>query len=143
MIPWVNQLCKDWGRAQHWIWFGGVGLPPRTMLGKLIEEGVVGAAFSSFTMQYPEVLTGDNLLVANAVKTLPETPRTVITVHYVLHVPTKLKYSKLKMTRHSYYATLSAAHINLANAIDAQERKSDKMERDRPEKSMGRMLCLA
>lgn len=123
MINWLDSILRDWGKAQYWLLFGKQGFPTRTMLGKLIEEGVVGAAFNKFTMTYPEVLQGENLIVANAVKTLPENPRTVVTAHYVIRMPTKQKYAHLGISKTVYYDTLSAAHLLIANALQAQELK--------------------
>lgn len=121
MINWVDAACKEWGRAQYWLLFGKGGFPTRTMLGKLIEEGVVGASCNQFTMTYPEVLTGENLVTANAIKTLSEVPRNVTTVHYVIRMPAKQKYPKLGMTRWAYYDALSEAHIRIANFIEAYD----------------------
>lgn len=121
MIGWLDSMLRQWGRAQFWLLYGKGGFPTRTMLGKLIEEGVVGASFSSFTASYPEVLQGENLAVANAVKTLPENPRTVTTAHYVIRMPTKQKFAHLGISKTVYYDTLSAAHLLIANALQAQE----------------------
>lgn len=137
MINWVHEVCKSWGRAQYWLLYGKQGFPTRTMLGKLMEEGLVGAAFNRFTMEYPEVLVGENLAVANAIKTLPETPRTIITVHYVIRLPAKLKYAKLNIKKDAYYDALSNAHYLIANALQAAEiRELRKQERqNRPKLS--------
>ena len=122
MIDWVHDALKDWGRAKYWVLFGRGGYPTRTMLGKLMEEGVVGASCSSLTMEYPEVLVGENLKTENAVKTLPETPRNIITAHYVFRLPVKLKCAKLEIPKTTYYQLLSHAHINIANALDKMGR---------------------
>ena len=121
MIDWVHDSLRDWGRAQYWLLFGKQGYPTRTMLGKLIEEGVVGASCNQFTIEYPEVLMGRNLQVANAVKTLAEMPRTVVSAHYVFRMPAKQKYTKLGMSHTKYYNTLSQAHLSIANALQAAE----------------------
>lgn len=121
MIAWVNQACKDWGRAQWWLMFKGEGFPTRTMLAKFIEEGVHGAACNAFTMTYPEVLTGYNLLVGNAIKLLPELPRAIVSVHYVLRMPARAKAKRIGITRDQYYEVLWKTHIPIANSIEAQE----------------------
>jgi hypothetical protein len=142
MISWVNAVCKEWGRAQYWLLFGKGGFPTRTILGKLMEEGVVGAACSQFTMEYPEVLTGDNLVVANAIKTLSEVPRSVVTVHYVFRMPTRLKYAKLGMGRTSYYDTLNLSHVQLANAIDAIDSKNSGQNRQKLSGTLQGPWCM-
>jgi hypothetical protein len=121
VISWVDCVLKNWGRAQYWLMFKGNGYPSRTILGKLLEEGAVGAACNQYTREFPEVLMGENLIVANAVKTLAEKPRAIISVHYVLRLPARVKYTRIGIPREHYYETISAAHISLANAIDAQD----------------------
>ena len=121
MIGWVHEACRSWGRAKYWVMFGKGGYPTRTMLGKLIEEGVVGAACSQFTMEYPEVLMDENLKMENAIKTLPETPRTVITIHYVFRLPTKAKYAKLGIGKGTYYDALAHAHTMLEARYQVRE----------------------
>lgn len=91
------------------------------MLAKFIEEGVHGAACTAYTMTYPEVLTGYNLLVGNAIKTLPELPRAIVSVHYVLRMPAREKAKHIGITRDLYYDTIWKAHIPIANSIEAQE----------------------
>ncbi len=129
MISWVDCVLKNWGRAQYWLMFKGDGYPSRTILGKLVEEGAVGAACNQYTREFPEVLMGENLIVANAVKTLAEKPRAIVSVHYVLRLPARVKYTRIGISREMYYDTISAAHITLANAIDAQDAKISEQSR--------------
>jgi hypothetical protein len=124
MISWVHCALKDWGRAQYWLMFKGDGYPSRSMLGKLLEEGAVGAATNQFTREFPEVLVGENLIVANAVKTLSEKPRAVVSVHYVLRMPARNKYKFMGISREMYYGIVWGAHIQIANAIEAQDVKA-------------------
>lgn len=121
MIGWVDAICKEWGRAQYWLLFGKTGWPTRTVLGKLMEEGIVGAACSQFLVEYPEVLTGDNLRTANAIKLLPEEPRSLVTIHYVIRMPAKQKCQRIPLPLRTYYAKLGDAHVRLANVIQFQE----------------------
>jgi hypothetical protein len=118
MIQWVNEACKSWGRAQYWLLYGNKGLPSRTILGKLIEEGLVGAACNQWTKDYPEVLQGQNLIVANAVKQLPEQPRTLITIHYVISGTARYKCRVISMPIRTYYGQIDHAHFELAQLIE-------------------------
>ena len=124
MISWVHCALKDWGRAQWWLMFKGDGFPTRTMLGKLMEEGAHGASSSQYTREFPEVLMGENLVVGNAVKTLSEVPRAIISAHYVIRLPARTKYTRAGISREMYYDTISNAHIQIANAIEAQDVKA-------------------
>ncbi len=135
MIAWVHEACKSWGRAQWWLMFKGNGYPSRTILGKLMEEGAVGAATNQFTREFPEVLQGENLMIANAIKTLPELPRAIISVHYVLRLPARTKYTKIGIDRPTYYEVIAKAHIRIANCVEAQDlreqaRVSDQKDRN-------------
>lgn len=129
MIGWVDAVLKEWGRAQHWLMFGKHGVPSRTILGKLIEEGPVGASTNQFTREFPEVLCGENLIVANAVKTLPEHHRAIVSVHYVIRLPAYKKYKRIGISKHAYYDYISDAQVKVANAIEAQDLKRKVLER--------------
>ncbi len=131
MISWVDGVLKNWGRAQYWLMFKGNGFPARTILGKLMEEGAVGAACNQYTREFPEVLMGENLIVANAVKTLSEEPQTVIRAHYVIRMPAKQKYSFAGITKYRYYEIIDQAHVKLANAIDAQDARISGLTRQK------------
>jgi hypothetical protein len=118
MIGWVNEACKAWGRAQYWVLYGYNGWPSRTLLGKMIDEGIVGAAVGQWVREFPEVLTGQNLLTANAVKRLGEESRTLVTVHYVIKGHARHKCRVIHMAPRTYYAKLDAVHYQLAILID-------------------------
>lgn len=121
MIQWVDELCKDWGRAQHRLLFGFQGWPTRSMLGRLIDEGIIGASSNQFTMQYPEVLSAENLKTANAIKTLPEEPRALITIHYVFRLRARDKCERIEMPIRTYYARINDAHRAIESALQLME----------------------
>src|SRR6476646_5461059 len=123
MINWVDLRCKAWGRQKYWLYCGGNGFPSRSMLGKMIEEGLIGAGCSQFVSSYPEVLNEENLIVENAVKALAEESRAIVTVHYVIRMPARRKFHKLNISKNRYYEILDRAQIYIANSIESQESK--------------------
>lgn len=122
MIAWVNEACKAWGRAQYWVLYGSNGWPSRTLLGKLIDEGLVGAVAGEWARPFPEVLTGANLVTANAVKRLGEESRTLITVHYVIRGHASYKCKVIHMAPRTYYQKLDVVHYQLEPLLQEADR---------------------
>lgn len=122
MIGYVDEACKAWGRAQYWVLYGSNGWPSRTLLGKMIDEGLVGAAAGEWGRPFPEVLTGKNLITANAVKRLGEDSRTLVTVHYVIRGYARYKCKVIHMAQRTYYQKLDVVHYQLEPLLQEAER---------------------
>lgn len=120
MIPWVDEALKEWARDKRRIEYGNEGWPPRSVLGKLIEEGVTGAAALKFVQHHPEVLTGESLNVNRGVCKLPEDLRTVLFAHYMVRGPVKHKAFTLGISRDAYYRQLDKAHERLATHLEIE-----------------------
>lgn len=119
---WVHERCKNWGRAQYRIMYGKGGYPTRTMLGKIIDEGLVGSgAAGKFTQYCPEVLIGEDLETANAVKMLPDEERQLVTIHYVIRLPAKIKAQRIEIPIRTYYAKIRDARQMLVGVLTSFE----------------------
>ena len=70
MIDWIHQRCKEWGHQLRRINYGNDGWPPRTILDKMIKEGILGAASGRFCQHFPECLGEEELKINNAVEAL-------------------------------------------------------------------------
>lgn len=114
MIPWIDEALKGWARAKRRLIFGQDGWPPRSVLGKLIDEGVTGAAALKYVQHHPEVLTGEALTMNGLLQRLPEELRTVIFAHYVVKLPAARKARVMGLSRDAYYKQLDKGHERLA-----------------------------
>jgi hypothetical protein len=116
MIDWVHAEAERWGRQMRWKWLGKDGWPSRTMLGKLIDEGVVGASSAKFMQFFPEHLTSDALAVNRVVQALAEGDRAMFFVHYIVIGKGKTKAHRMGVPVRTYYDHLDRAHKAYASA---------------------------
>ena len=61
---------------------GGHGYAPRSLSGKLLEEGIVGAGHSTHNQHFDEYYTDAALLGRRALEDLDEQERTAVKVHF-------------------------------------------------------------
>lgn len=120
MIDWVHDYCCEWGRAKRRLLSSEDGWPSRSMLGRLIEEGAVGAAQSGTVRNhYPEVLEGRALEVNTALRRMMETHQMelqcwVVFAHYVVKGHAKGKAVALDIKVDDYWKHLHAGHCFIA-----------------------------
>lgn len=117
MIDFIHERLKKWGPEKRRILFGVNGWPSRTILGRLIAEGDVGASFSAYTQETPEVFSPDSLEVNNAFKQLPEKSQNLVFIHYVITAPAKQKCAIIGVDRNTYYYRLDSSHGELAHIL--------------------------
>lgn len=124
MIDWVNEACHEWG-YQTRRWQKSTGYPPRSMLGKIVEEG--SGASSGFMRQYmPNVYEGQGQEVAIAVQRLKATMRmemaaAVLTAHYLFPGKAKAKARDMGLDMPTYWRALHSAHCFLAGQMEAPQ----------------------
>lgn len=116
MIDWVHAEAEPWGRQIRWTYLGKDGWPSRTMLGKLIDEGIVGASASKFTQFFPEHLSAEALAFNRVYKTLGEDDQLALFVHYVVIGKGKTKAHRMGIPVRTYYDRLDRAHKAFASA---------------------------
>lgn len=129
MIDWLNEECMTWGRQIRWLYIGKDGWPSRSVIGRLRDEGMLGAASSRFTQHWPEVLNETALKVNNGYKRLSETDREILFIHYVVVGKGKVKAARLNLPRSTYYDRVDAAQKRLLTAMLAPP---DKIAANRP-----------
>lgn len=114
MIGWVHQMCRSWGGQKR-------GLARESVAPSLwerIENGwsIAAAANQAVRPGYPEALTGEALLVANAIRRaiearqLAERHVIALYLHYVERAPTKQKIEASGLKRKGYYRRVHGAH---------------------------------
>lgn len=113
MIDWIHARCNVWGAQIRWVHLGKDGWPSRSVLGKLIEEGALGASSSRFIQNYPEVLNPEALETNNAIRQLGESEREILFVHYVVIGKGKVKAWRMNLAKNTYYDRIDAAHRKL------------------------------
>lgn len=118
MIDWIHARCKDWGHEMRKINLGNQGWPPRTILDKMINEGVLGAASAGKFSQYcPEFLSEESLQINNAIKTLDEFDREHTFVMYVIREKAKVTMARLEVTRSDYYDMVDELHKRINTSL--------------------------
>lgn len=97
----------------------GHGYPSRSLSGKLLEEGVVGAGHAgSHTQFFEEFYTNDALLGRRALTALNEQERTAIQVHFFGQgIQVKLKAHMLGWAVRTYWWRLNRAMEKFALAL--------------------------
>jgi hypothetical protein len=127
MIEWVHDRCRRWGDQYRYVYLGQSGWPPRTVMAKMIEEGILGASSSRFVQHFPECLTGEELQLNCAIKYLGESDRELIVIRYVIREKPKLTCGRLYMSHAVYYGRIDRAHQRISGALNqlsGQNRRS-------------------
>lgn len=120
LIDWVDSRCRLWGLARRHLDLKLESWPESVWA--RIRDGIPPESFAE--RNFPEVFTGDALLVRRAIPALTDRQRAHIYVHYVVPVPTKEKILRLGHSRENYYQMLAASHRRLANMMDYTLTKS-------------------
>ena len=121
----LEESLRAWGAAKRKI----LGIPnqPRSIFGRISEEGSVGAAIRGKTPDPPEVLLHTALIVARAIRTaiddhtLPYHAHETLTAHYVYRGPPRIKAVRLGIKPKVYYERLNQAKGILAPYITRLE----------------------
>lgn len=125
----LEESLRQWGRAKRKL----MGIPPqpRSIFGRIQDEGSVGAAIRGEPPDPPEVMLNIALIVARAIRqaiddhALPYHPYEVLTAHYVLRGPTQRKAERLNITRAVFYQRLNMARAILGPYIMRLSRDAD------------------
>jgi len=120
MIDWVHASCNEWGRQMRKRAYD-TGYPPRSLLGKLVEEGP-GAGSNRFYQHIPQMLEGEARDVSIAVQNMfgtmsMEDPCVVVVAHYLFPGKAAGKARALHMDMQKYWRHLHAAHSYIAACI--------------------------
>ena len=109
----LDEKLKLWGKAKRRI--NGTPPQPKSLSGRLMTEGAVGAAIRSSRSPEPlEVMLKEALEVSRAIRTaldlrvLKEDQHKALYIHYVIWGPSKKKAERLGMELPSYYSFLNA-----------------------------------
>ncbi len=121
MIDWVHTSCLEWG-AQYRARAYDSGFPPRSMLGKLVDEGQ-GAETSRFYQHFPEVYRRGAVEVSVAVQRMTGTmrlewPCKVFLAHYLFGGKAKAKAKEMHIDMPTYWRHLHSAHCFIAASIE-------------------------
>lgn len=122
MIDWVHVMCRSWGSHKRWLENGEHGWPPRSVSGRLIEEG---PAAGSSTGSRPLPIKDDPeeyRLVSIALQRMAEThsmgmPCEIVRKHYVEKGSARDKAAELNISVPSYWQHLHAGHAFIAAVV--------------------------
>lgn len=133
MIDWIHARCREWGYQVRKINMGNQGWPPRTVLDKMIREGVLGAASGGKFSQYcPEVLTEEALQMNNAIKQLSEQDREHLFLVYVIREKAKVTMQRLGVTRTAYYDLVDNLHKRINTSLFLVSEQNSKNRQRNP-----------
>jgi len=140
MIDWIHQRCKNWGRQVRYINLGRGGWPPRTILDKMIKEGIVGSAASRFVQHYPECLGEEELVINNGVKQLVEKDRELLFLVYVVTEKPKVIMRFYSIDRTPYYDWLDNVHKRLSESLFSKPEQNSQNCRQSPTEDFATVL---
>lgn len=100
------------------------GYAPRDILGKIREEGLVGASQGYDRQIFREYFTGEALRCRRAMQALEEKERVAVFVHFAIAgEPVKVKAHALNWKLATYYWRLNRGMTKLAKALQSLEQK--------------------
>lgn len=113
---WAEMCLRIWGAEvrRHWT-VRDQGWPPKSHLARMIEIGFTGNARGRVEQFCPEWLSKRALIVARSMQALRAPQRTILGVHYVVPLPAKDKWPRLRMKRATYYERLSVAKSQITS----------------------------
>lgn len=119
MIDAIDTACRTWASQKRRMMLGNDGWPPRSMLGKLIEEGPGAHQAGPGFTHYPEGFSGEGLEVSRALRRMAETqqmekPWVVVHAHYLYPGRAKSKAPLIGVSVPTYWSQLHAAHAFIA-----------------------------
>jgi hypothetical protein len=123
---WVSGMCRIWAYQKRLIWRGEnragdpAGWPAVSIAGKVREE-VDGAAQNKRVLHYPEVLSGEALLVQRAIHGMPFRPSLVLHMHYIARGTVAEKAAFTGVSKARYWTLLDIAHSRIAGFVAAQD----------------------
>ncbi len=128
MIDWIHEGCKHWGWQMRIFYLGGDGWISRSILGKMMEEGLLGASASRLIQFFPECMDAEALKYNNAIKTLGERDRETLVICYVVIGKLKVKAHRLGIDESTLFQRRNTAQAHLSQAIHrvATEKKAPK-----------------
>lgn len=129
MLDGIKEACEAWGRAMRWILqSSGEGYPTMATIERA-RGGELDASATAVQQRFGEVMCGDALAVARAIRTeplMPEGPYRVLFMQYVVprkdaqrnKITTFRKAQELGYAdRKPYYVALDNAHHFLLGRI--------------------------
>jgi hypothetical protein len=126
MINWVDEQCRDWGSHWRWLKFGSHGWPPRSVLGKLIDEGA-GAGQGTFRpvppiKDSPPAYTAVNhALLKMAATHEMGAEVTVIHIHYLFGGKARGKAADLGISVEKYWQLVQSGHAFIAACMPDEQ----------------------
>lgn len=120
MIDWIDDLGNDWGRYLRKTVKNGY--PETSIMGRIREEGSVGAAIRTFVQVIPiQDIPADVLVFHRAWNVTKSRYKKLIFVRYVPICPTEEKLIELGLTERTYYYRLDRSHSELRDLMDLQK----------------------
>lgn len=123
---WIPVIAKQWAAARRRIDNGGDskghrdGWPTATILGKIKEEAA-GAGQGARKQHFPEVFTGDVLLLRRSMEGMPIAQREVFEAHFLSSDPVRIRADELGVSVATYWNLLDGAYLYVAGRFSLLE----------------------
>lgn len=111
-VAYADQRLDAWA---SWVRGNQVAWPPRTLLARIIEEGVSGASQgASGVVSMPEVVAQTDRAVAR----IPRTLSKVIKIYYLVHAASEIKAARCHCSRRTFWRRVEQGQLAVYRELD-------------------------
>jgi len=103
VIDYIHERCRSWGAQLRWVTSGQDGWPSRTMLARMIAEGLARSFCGAFRAALPGSLSPRCARDQQRHQNLKEAHREILFVHYVVVGQGKAKAHAIGIHIQTYY----------------------------------------
>ena len=113
-VAYADQRLDAWA---SWVRGNQTAWPPRTILARIIEEGLSGAAHGgSGVISMPEVVGQTDRAVARIDRDLSK----VLKVYYLVHASSELKAARCRISRATFWRRVERGQIAVYDELDRE-----------------------
>ena len=117
----TERAILTWAAQKRLLFTGAEGYAPRSVIDKIRREREGAGEGRQLKQRWPEVYTGDGLLVQQIVHELTEIPRMVLSAYYLLtgpyHVAVAQQAASIGITTTEYWGSLRAGEVGVETGL--------------------------
>lgn len=112
-VAYADQCLGAWA---SWVRGNQTAWPVRTLLARIIEEGVSGASHGGYMETMPEMIGQTDRAVARIAREL----RQVIKVYYLTHAPSEIKAARCHISRATFWRRVERGQVAVFDELDRE-----------------------
>lgn len=113
-VAYADQRLDAWA---SWVRGNQTAWPPRTILARIIEEGISGAAQGiCYVQSMPEIVGQTDRAVARIAREL----RKVLKVYYLVHASSEIKAARCRVSRATFWRQVERGQIAVFDELDRE-----------------------